>query len=348
MKNRFIHNISTFALCLTAGLAMVACSDWTDVEGVNIVQQNPSEIHPELQAKYLANLRSYKQADHKVVYAWFDNSEKVPFSRGQHLTAVPDSIDAIALMYPDNLADFELKEMESIRSEKGTKVIYTVGYETIRRAYDDMVKEETAKDEAYVAPDFLPILKEAAKKALALSDTYNYDGIILGYQGKNTLHMTAEEKALYTSWQEAFLSEIATWQGTHKEKMIVFEGNPQNLLNKEILKSCKHIILNTADITSASMLSVQALLATEADVPTEKFVVAARTTSLDSTDKKTGFYDGTLIAITEAAYWVTAPESGFSKAGLAIYNVQNGYYNPSNVYQYVKEAINIMNPAPKN
>lgn len=348
MKNRIIHHISKSALFLVAGLAMAACSDWTETQGIDIVQQDPAKQNPELQATYLQNLRNYKQGDHKVVYAWFDNSEKVPFSRGQHLDAVPDSIDAIALMYPNNLAEFELKEMESIRTDKGTKVIYTVGYETIKRAYDDMVKAELEKNPAYAAPDFLPYLKDAVKKALTPSDTYNYDGIILGYQGKSTLHMTDAEKALYTSYQEAFLAEISTWQGTHKDKMIVFEGNPQNLLNKEVLKSCKHIILNTADIATASMLSVQALLSAETGVPAEKFVVAARTTSLDSTDKNTGFYDGTLIALVEAAYWVTTPESGFTKAGLAIYNVQNGYYNPSNVYQYVRKAINIMNPAPKN
>ena len=348
MKNRLIHHIGKSVLCLTAGLAMAACSDWTEIQGVNIKQQDPATTNPELQATYLQNLRNYKQGDHKVVYAWFDNSEKTPFSRGQHLTAVPDSIDVISLMHPDNLADFELKEMQSIRTDKGTKVVYTVSYETIRSSYDNMVKEETAKNEAYVAPDFLPILKEATKKALTLSDTYNYDGIIVGYKGMSILHMTEAEKALYTSYQQAFLGEITTWQGTHKDKMIVFEGNPQNLLNKELLKSCKHIVLNTADITSASMLSVQARLAADVNVPAEKFVAVARTTSLDSTDKKTGYYDGTLVAITEAAYWVMTPESGFTKAGLGIYNVQNGYYNPNNVYQFVKQAINIMNPAPKN
>ena len=37
---------------------------------------------------------------------------------------------------------------------------------------------------------------------------------------------------------------------------------------------------------------------------------------------------------------------GYEKAGIAIYNVQNDYYSTSGACTYVKEAIDIMNPAP--
>mgnify|MGYP001270113408 FL=1 len=83
-----------------------------------------------------------------------------------------------------------------------------------------------------------------------------------------------------------------------------------------------------------------------AGVPTDRCVVAVSTASLDASDKQTGFY-GTDRALTEAAYWTTEPSDGYTRAGLAIYNVQNDYYNATNTYQYVKEAIHIMNPAPK-
>lgn len=348
MKNKMKDSLKLAVLCLMAGITFAACSDWTEVEGVNVEQQSPADKYPELYAQYLQKLRNYKQAEHKVVYAWFDNSQKAPFSRGQHITAVPDSVDVIALMFPDKLADFELKEMESVRSEKGTKVVYTISYEAIKRAYDELVKAETAKDAAYVAPNFEAYLKEATVNALKLQSTYNYDGIIVGYKGKSMLHMTAAEKEQYTKEQTVFMNEISAWYTANKNKMIAFEGYPQYVVNREILKSCRNIILNTADLTTSSMLTVEALQAIVPDVPTEQFVVTARTTSLDSTNKKTGYYDGSLRAITEAAYWVTNNEVSFTKAGLGIYNVQNDYYNPNNVYQYVRQAINIMNPAPKN
>ena len=94
-------------------------------------------------------------------------------------------------------------------------------------------------------------------------------------------------------------------------------------------------------------LGIEALQALMADgVPADRFIVSASTISLDTTDKTTGYYNA-LRALSEAAYWVTEPSAEFIKAGLAIENMQNDYYNATNTYQYVREAINIMNPAPK-
>lgn len=338
-----IH-IPVLSLCLV--LAFTACDDWTDIEGLDINQQNPTESNPELYAQYLESLRTYKQNDHKVVYAWFNNSEKSPVSRGQHMSDLPDSLDVVSLLHPDELADFEMKEMEAIRTDKGTKVVYSISYETIKKTYEQMVKEQTALNESYVAPVFVTYLNESVANELIPATTYNYDGIIMGYKGAGTIYMTEAEKAVYQANQEAFLSAITTWQTANSSKMLVFEGNPQNLLNKSILSSCKHIILNTSDMTTSGALSLAALMALTDGVPSDKFVVATKTASLDTTDKKTGYFDNGERSVIESAYWVTQQESTYTKAGLGIYDIQNDYYNPSTTYQYAKEAINIMNPAP--
>lgn len=349
MKRNKNNNISRMLLSMLA-LVLIAssCSDWTDVESLDINQNGLPEQNPALYAKYLENLRAYKESDHKQAYVWFDNSEKAPSSRAHHITDLPDSIDVVNMVYPGDLADFELKDMEEIRSEKGTKIVYTVSYDAIKKQYDQMVIEETEKNENYVAPDFITYLKEHTQTELAYANTYNYDGIIVGYKGLSTVYMTAAEKAAYQNAQEAFLQEITTWQSANSGKMMSFEGSPQFLLNKTILQSSKHIILNTLSSKSAGALSIQAMQALVEGVPTDRFMVAASIRSLDGSDTSTGYYDGNLRATTEAAYWVTSQENGFTKAGLAIYNVQGDYYNPANNYQYVKEAINIMNPAPKN
>lgn len=343
MKNK----IKSFALGAVIALAMGACSDWTDVESVGINEQNLSTSNPEQYAQYLESLRKYKEADHKFVYAWFDNSNKEPFSRGHHMNATPDSVDVVVLMSPDELADFEIAEMDEIRTDKGTKILYAVSYDAIKKEYEQMVKDETANDENYKAPEFVNYLKSETQAALVPVATYNYDGIIIGYKGISTIYMTDAEKEAYQKEQEAFLNEITTWYNNNTNKIISFEGNPQNLINKTILQSCKHIILNTATVGTSSQLSIETLKASVEGVPTDRYIVVAATRSLDTTDKTTGYYDGDLRAIVEAAYWVTFLESGFTKAGLGIYNIQNDYYNPTRVYQYAKEAINIMNPAPK-
>lgn len=327
---------------ISTGIIFNSCSDWTEDENVDIVQP----VNP-IYAKYLEKLRAYKNADHNYVYAWFDNSEKNPYSRGQHMADVPDSVDVVVVMHPDMLADFELKDIESLRKDKGTKIAYSISYDVIKKTYEQMVKDEKEKNEAYVAPEFLPYLKEKVQALLALTATYNYEGIIVGYKGQSTIYMTADEKVEYTANQAAFLDQITTWYNSNKSKMIVFEGSPQFLNDKSLLPSCKHIILNTLSTSFAAGLSVQILEAMTDNVPTDRFIVAASTVSLDLSDKKTGYY-GNDRAIIEAAYWVTEGGNAYNKAGLAIYNIQNDYYNPTKIYQFAKESINIMNPAPTN
>jgi hypothetical protein len=346
MIHNFLNKIHLPILSVLIAFVFTACDDWTDIKGININQQSPSESDPERYAQYLESLRAYKQTEHYVVYAWFDNSGKTPYSRGQHLSDLPDSLDVVSLMYPDKLADLEIEEMEAIRTDKGTKIVYNISYETIEKTYGQLVKEETAKDENYQAPEFITYLREAVQHELLPAATYNYDGIIVGYKGAGTIYMTETKKAEYQKSQEAFLSVMTAWKAANSGKMLAFEGNPQNLLDKSILSSCEHIILNTLDVTSTGALSLAALQALTDGVPPTKFVVAARTASLDTADKTTGYHDNSERAIVESAYWVTKQENTYAKAGLGIYNIQNDYYNSTLIYQYARKAINIMNPAP--
>ena len=119
----------------------------------------------------------------------------------------------------------------------------------------------------------------------------------------------------------------------------------QNLIDKNILNSCKHIILDSGSATTAAELNLLVYNALEEGVPSDRFVMAVSTISYDTTDKKTGYWDGTR-ALGEVAYWATVEAVGYEKAGIAIYNVQNDYYSTSGACTYVKEAIDIMNPAP--
>ena len=337
MKNR-MKNIFIAASCFAAVTCFTACDDWTEVENVKINTPGVEELNPEQYAKYLQNLVEYKNSDHKVVYAWFDNSEKVPFSRGQHISDAPDSLDVISMMYPAELAEFERTDMETVRA-KGTKVVYTISFDKIQKEYTDKVKEgtESGTFDAYLSAELT--------KQIGYAD--DFDGIIAGYKGTSPVYMSAEQKAEAKKYQDAFFGAISTWRSSNTAKLLTFQGYPENLIGQTLLSDCKHIILATDNVADDAQLPVVARLAMIAsDVPTDRFVVAVSTVSLDSSDKATGFY-GSDRALSEAAYWTTEPSDDYPRAGLAIYNVQNDYYNAGNSYQYVKEAINIMNPAPK-
>ena len=47
------------------------------------------------------------------------------------------------------------------------------------------------------------------------------------------------------------------------------------------------------------------------------------------------------------AEWLLRPED-IGKAGMGIMNVQYDYYNSAMIYRYTKEAIETLNPSPKN
>ena len=350
MKNKFgMAVLSFFATSLILG----ACSDWTDIENVEINQPGIQTQNPELYTKYLENLVKYKKSEHKFVYAWFDNSEKLPYSRSQHLTDLPDSIDVVILTHPDNLVEHELQEMEKVRQDKGTRIIHEISYEDIKTAYDKKVKDNSSgtnaveENEAEAEDPFLAYLEEQVGTELSRTDKYGYDGICIGYNGKRTLHMTDNEKMQYTLYQQTYFNAINVWLEKHIGKWFAFKGLPQNLLDKSFLSECKHIILDTAKAASTEELTFNILEAIAEEVPTDRFIVGIPTVSLDTNDNKTGyFHDGKECALTAAALWTGISASDFTKAGLGVFEVQHDYYSSDGNYHHVKEAINIMNPAP--
>jgi hypothetical protein len=240
---------------------------------------------------------------------------------------------------PDaNLAEFELEDIANVH-EKGTKVFYSISYDNILKEHTDKVKEgtETSAFSAYLSAEL--------NRLIALEAPF--DGIVAEYRGSNPIYMSEADKAEAKANQDTFFGVISNWKSANSGKQLVFQGYPANLIGQSVLSSCDHIILITNDVTDVAQLGIEALQALMADgVPADRFIVSASTVSLDTTDKTTGYYNA-LRALSEAAYWVTEPSAEFTKAGLAIENMQNDYYNATNTYQYVREAINIMNPAPK-
>ena len=323
------------ATCAVA--ALTACSDWTEPESITLVENGIDKQQGEAYAKYLANLRDYKSQDHKVVYGWFDNSEKTPFTRGQHISDVPDSLDVVIAKTPE-LTDAEVAEVEQLH-HKGTKVFFSLSYDRIKKAYEEAVKE------AGETRDFATVLSEEVNKVMALQAPF--DGLVVEYKGSSPVYMTSAEKAEAQAHQQTILNAVQSWKGANADKKLAFYGYPAHLLDlATILNDCQHIILVTDKVGDKQQYGIEAMQALISNsVPADRFVVSVSTVSLDTTDKNTGFF-GDARATTEAAYWVTEPIEGFTKAGMAILDIQNDYYNATNTYQYVREAIQIMNPAP--
>ena len=349
MKTKHIGKL-ILSVCAATAFSFASCSDWNDVESANVIQPNIKDQNPALYAKYLEHLKAYKNSDHKLIYAWFDNSEKVPFNRAQHISEVPDSVDVVALMHPDNLVERELQEMANIKAEKGTKVIYSIDFDAMKLIYDTRAKEQPAPKEGETStfPDFVTFMVDSLNHSLSLADKYNYDGVSISYLGKSMMHMTQEEKNIYIENQNVLMGMVKTWSERHANKTLVFEGQPQNLIDKTILEKFQMILLPALTPKNQEELTYSVSLAKVEGVPTDRLGIKVSSISLDEADKKTGYFADGSHVIPIAAQWANSSHEGYTIKGLGIANINTDYYNPALVYKYSRQAITTLNPSIKN
>ena len=144
---------------------------------------------------------------------------------------------------------------------------------------------------------------------------------------------------------------MAAWRTAHPDRMLLFEGTPQYLADASLLEGCDYIILKMFTQTTVADLDRALRLALTDNVPSDRIVIGVESWPLDAADTKTGRFqteegkEGR--AVIEVARWMNRYDAGCSKSGLAVNHLQYDYFNPYRIYQYTREAIGLMNYAPK-
>lgn len=359
------RNITTprwiLILCTIIFLGLTSCSEWTDPESLDIDSPSFEEQNPLLYARYLESLCAYKAGTHKVLYAKMDNpSGAVPLRPNDHLTNLPDSIDVIILANPDELDPILTAEFAEVR-KKGTKIIYDVDYDEIESSWKELT--ETEIETVYTEEDFITYCSLRVNQAISLCDKYGYDGLEVSFSGRSPLVLPDAdadvngERATYERRQNTFFGPFSIWHKQNGDKLMVFRGMPQNLMDKSFLDECSSIVLPASDANRSGELTMKVRMATDTDVPTDRFIVEVCTptpSEIAEPDDYTGYFsnyesDGSTrqTAVRGAAQWVVIPESDYAKIGISVIDVQNDYYNMPTVYKNIRSAIDIMNPSPK-
>jgi hypothetical protein len=351
-------------LWITVAGCFAGCSEWTETEPLPIETKSIDELNPALYQEYLDNLRNYKKSNHSILLGWFDNSDKTFVSRGMHIADVPDKTDIISLLFPDNLSNLELEEMQGLR-EKATKVIYTIDCHQFRRDIDAQNLEITeqnaagAEEAALNGTPFTPtpliVFTEALPafldQQLALLDKYKYDGFSIHYIGKTSAFLTNEAKAEMQEVQNTIVSKITSVISQNAGKLFIFEGTPEYMLNKDFLTLFNYIMIRTHTKTAIADVIQTMLLAIVPGVPADRLLVSAATVFVDDTDTALGRILGAdgapTNAILETARWIETPDAAFKKAGMGVWFINKDYYNPDQPYKHVQGAIDIMNPSAK-
>lgn len=336
---------------LTFGL--VSCGDWIEPESLEVKTPSLEESDPELWALYLESLNNYKNSEHKVVFVTVDNPTGSPAAhRSEHLTVLPDSIDYIVLTNPDNLHPDFAAEFGEVR-KKGTKVLYSLTFETYESAWREMSRNDSSLTEE----QHLEYIGACADEQLALCDKWGYDGLIFGYTGVSPLSIPDSQRAAAVALQDSFFSRVADWHKSHKDKVFAFMGRPDFVLEEVagIFGDCNYVIVDTDSATNVEDVTVRCLKALDSEaVPSDRIVVSVLEIRPDDNNQVFGWF-GTrdeegnkLRALPYVALWTTQPSPEFTRCGLLIKDVQPDYYNVSMIYPHLREAISLMNPSPKN
>lgn len=326
-------------------VAVTSCSEWTEVESLNIQTPSMEEQNPELYAQYLESLNNFKTTDHQVVIVSVNNVSTVTTSRSQHLTDMPDSLDYICLNNTMNVNNANISEMKEVR-RLGTKVLGLVDFDAIENAWKKMIEEE--EETVDNATRFIEYCKNEVAKQIAMSSALEVDGIVVNYTGFDLNSLVGEsEITAETARQEAFFGAVSNWKVANINKDLIFKGFPQNVINTTILSDCKYIIVNAHSAKNLYEMSYLILMASAKNVPTDRFIMGVTTPY----PTNSGSYNGELgdgsSAIIGAAQWAVSKAPDYTKVGISIDAAEKDYFNVSNVYPTLKKAINILSPIVK-
>lgn len=356
MKKYFKYSLFV-VIVFTLTLTTNSCEDWTELESVNLNNPTIEDVNPQLYEDYLKNLKAYKKRNHKAVIVSFDNPATSPAKQAERLTAIPDSVDFVCLNNPKDLSSVTKEEMVKIRTDKGTRTIYSINYDSFEAIWDEKAKENPELTEE----DALKYLEEQVDALIALCDQHQYDGILVDYTGRSLVSLTEPKLEQYNARQQVLLNKIKTWKESNKEKALIFYGNVQYLVpqNMNVLAMCNYIIIRSASSPNGDDLSLKAYLAVQAGidvipeeggespVPTDRFLACVELPQADDKDEIIGYWSTVtggdkLLAAHGAAQWVMKESPDFARSGLYILNIQNDYYNDT--YGNVRDVIRIMNP----
>lgn len=203
-----LHNILTLSLPLIAGLLITSCSKVTPLDVDDLAQEEllnkrdrlkweeekkthdqnladsaaMAEMNKENRAKYLADLREYKQSDHLLMFGWFSNWNPSSPDKEFSLAYLPDSIDWVSNWGASWGLDDRKKAELAEAHERGIRM--TIGWiiENVGQGITEpeggwtQYKDEEGKVDVKKAIDvYVNALCDSIQK-------YDYDGMDIDYE----------------------------------------------------------------------------------------------------------------------------------------------------------------------
>lgn len=318
--NKFFKNI-LFSVLST--IAFSACD--TEIENIQI--QRPIE-HDET---YYENLRAYKNSKHQIAFGWFGHWTAMGSSPSKYLTSIPDSVDVISIWGAwSDLSPEQIKDMRYVQQVKGTKVMFTVFAHEIPEPFD-ATREGI---EAYASS-----LCDSVYK-------YGYDGLDLDYEPGFGGSGPLVSGPGHMDNMEIFVRKLSERLGpaSGTGKLLAIDGVPYHL-NLGLAELFNYGIVQAYDSYGDSDLQNRFNNADNNGWKPEQYIFTENFEKWWSTGGTTTFRDkdGNIMNSLKGMARFN-PTQGL-KGGCGTYHMEYEYNHTDKEYKYLREAIQIMNPA---
>lgn len=308
-----IPNIFTYLFLLLALFATASCSDWTDQKTVDIDPQHAKEQNPELWARYMEALRTYRQSEHFITYGSFDNGTEKPKNEGAYLRSLPDSLDIVTPTHPESLTSYDYEDILLLQ-EKSIKVLYLVDYTAQMSTLTDAAKLGAWLDKA------IATASQLGMNGFAIKGTPLYGG-------------TEAEQAARREAAKLIVSKLSA--GLRDDDLLIFEGDPA-FVDTDDLDKLDYVVLNTATIANAVDLKLYVTnVINNLALAKDKLLLSAKVGS-----KLVSEEGDKLDAVANMTDRVI---SVGPLGGLAIYNLSDDYFHTGMNYEVTRKAIQMMN-----
>lgn len=287
----------------------ISCSEWTDTESIPVESIFPWESEPELWEEYKADLRDYKSHEHTMVYVRFENSPENPISEKGSLRSLPDSIDIVSLTNADNFSQFDAEDMAWMKSV-GTKVLYQLDFAGRMDEFSD-----EAKLSAYID---------------GVIDAVNANGLD-GYSFTGTPKSGDSQREEMSRKIVEKLDKART-----SGQLIVFEGSHSFIAQEDISK-IDFFVLPTENVERSWDLNNILTEARNYGVSDDKILIAARLDGIWYNEENVEMPVIQAMADNVGRYG--------PMAGLALYGIEDDYFQMDGTWMTVRSAIERLNPS---
>lgn len=314
--------------------AVASCTKETTPERINI--QHPDQQSPILRDNaYYQNLRAYKQTKHKLAFGWYGSWTAVGASYQSRLISAPDSMDIISIWSQwHTLTPQQKADKEFVQKTLGTKVTYTIFSDKLPEPFLEIGNGEYT-DEAIEA-----YAKAYCKDSM---DKYQYDGIDIDYEPGYGASgpFVGHDNALFTKLINAMSKYVGPKSGTGR--LLIIDGVPY-AVDRSVVDCFDYGIVQAYASSGYTDLQNRFNNADAKGWKPEQYIFAEnfesywKTGGVDFTDRE----GNRMPSLYGMATFNPTQGAG---AGFGAYHMEYEYGNSAMPYQFMRNAIQMANPA---